>query len=323
MTKIARGALAALLLTTAGASAQDVTLRYAFQNPESHPLAQAAARFAESLSERTDGAVEVQLYPGGQLGKVKDVVQNLQLGAIDMTLAKPGHVADLGAEAFNVLSLPYMFTDQEHMRRVLHDEIGDEMLTSLGDIRLQGVGFYLDSPRHFFTVDTPVETVEDMAGLKIRTLTSEVAADTVEAFGASATPMAFSELYGALQSGVVDGADQPLTGFHAQQYQEVAGHIVLDGHDASPTIILMSQQAWDKLDEAQKEAVRAAHQDAADFFFEFDASENTRIRAELEEAGVSIVDVEDKGPWQAAVEPIVARYAEDHGDLIDRIRAAQ
>ncbi len=162
-----------------------------------------------------------------------------------------------------------------------------------------------------------------MKGLKIRSLTSEVAVETIEAFGASSTPMPFSELYGALQSGVVDGADQPLTGFYAQQYQEVAKHIVLDGHDASPTIILMSTRAWNSLSDEQQQAVGEAQKAAADFFLDLDTSENQRIRAELEDAGVSIVDVEDKAPWQDAVQPIIDQYSQEHGALIDAIRSEQ
>lgn len=323
MTRLAHGALAALLLTTATATAQDVTLRYAFQNPATHPLAQTAQRFADAVAEKTDGAVEVQLFPGAQLGRVKDVIPNLQLGAIDMTMAKPGHVADFGAESFSVLSLPYMITDQDHMRAVLMGDVGEDMLDRLADVRLKGVGFLLDSPRHFFFTDTPVQSVEDMEGLKIRSLTSQVAVDMIESFGASATPIPFSELYGALQSGIVDGADQPLTGFYGQRYQEVAKHIILDGHDASPTIILMAPATWDKLTEAQQQAVTEAHAESVQFFLDLETSENARIRTELEEAGVSIVDVEDKGPWQAAVQPMLAEYEERFPELIESIRALQ
>ena len=321
---IIRSGIAALALVAGAeaAGAQEQTLRYAIQNPEGHVTAEAARAFGEALGKATEGALGIDLFVGGQLGEVKDVVQNLQIGAIDMTIVRPGHVADLGAERFNALSLPYVFSDDAHQDAVLFGEVGDGLLADLEAIDLKGVGFYRDLPRHFFFTDTPVDEIADMEGLKLRSQTSELAADTVSAFGAAPTPIPFSELYGALQSGVVDGGDQPLTGFYAQRYQEVADHIILDGHDASPIVVLMSLQTWNSLDEGQQQAVMEAHRAAAERFVEVNEAEVDRIRSELEEAGVTIIDVEDKTPWQEATAGLVEEYGADYPDLVEAIRAA-
>lgn len=315
------GATALGLLATT-AFAQDTMLRYAIQNPENHVSADAAREFDRVLRMETDGEMGIQLFAGGQLGGVKDVVQNLQLGAIDMTIVRPGHVADLGATEFNALSLPYIFSDDAHQDAVLFGEVGDRILATLEPMDIKGVGFYRDLPRHFFTTDTPVTSIEDMEGLKLRVQTSQLAADTVEAIGAAPTPMAFSELYGALQSGVVDGGDQPITGFAAQRYQEIAKHIVLDGHDASPVIVLMAKRTWDGLSEDQQAAVMTAHDAAAAKFVEVNAESVERLTAELEEAGVTIVPVEDKTPWQEATAGLIDQYGADFPDLVEAIRAA-
>jgi len=319
MTAIA--AFVALAAVPLAADAQEMILRYAIQNPEGHVTAQAAEEFARVLSEQTGGAIAVQLYAGGQLGNVQDVVQSVQLGAIDMTIVRPGQVAELGAVEFNALSLPYIFSSDAQQDAVLFGEVGDRILATLEPLDLHGVGFYRDLPRHFFFTNTPVATIADMKGLRIRSLTSELAVDTIAAFGAAPTPMAFSELYGALQSGIVDGADQPLTGFAAQRYQEVAKHIILDGHDASPIIVLMSARTWNDLTPEQQAAVDTAHQAAAEFFVKLNDDSVTAVRAELEAAGVSIVDVEDVTPWQEATADLIAEYGAAFPDLVDAIRA--
>lgn len=315
------GATALGLLATT-AFAQDTMLRYAIQNPESHVSAKAAMEFDRVLREETDGEMGIQLFAGGQLGGVKDVVQNLQIGAIDMTIVRPGYLADLGAPEFNALSLPYIFSDDDHQDAVLFGEVGARILGTLDDIDLYGIGFYRDLPRHFFSTDTPIASIEDMAGLKLRVQTSELAADTVEAVGAAPTPMAFSELYGALQSGVVDGGDQPITGFAAQRYQEVAKHIIMDGHDASPMVILMAKRTWDDLTDDQKAAVEAAQDAAAAEFTRINDETVGGLMTELEEAGVTIVPVEDKTPWQEATAGLIDQYGADYPDLIEAIRAA-
>lgn len=318
---VAVAAFVALATTVPAADAQEKTLRYAIQNPEGHVTAQVANEFARVLSEETDGAIAVQLYAGGQLGSVQDVTQSVQLGAIDMTIVRPGQVADLGAVEFNALSLPYIFSSDEQQDAVLFGDVGERILATLEPLDLHGVGFYRDLPRHFFFTDTPVKSIADMKGLRIRSLTSELAVDTIAAFGAAPTPMAFSELYGALQSGIVDGADQPLTGFAAQRYQEVAKHIILDGHDASPIIVLMSERTWSALTPEQQVAVNTAHRAAADLFVKLNDESVTAVRAELEAAGVSIVDVEDIKPWQEATADLIAEYGTAFPDLIDAIRA--
>ncbi|MEM7047036.1 MAG: TRAP transporter substrate-binding protein [Pseudomonadota bacterium] len=307
-------------LTVTAAQAQ-MTLRYAIQNPESHVTAKAAMAFNRALSAETNGELQIELFAGGQLGSVKDVIQNLQLGAIDMTIARPGHVADLGAPSFNALSLPYIFSDDAHQDAVLFGEVGARILATLEPADIKGIGFYRDLPRHFFFTDKAVKTIADMKGLKLRTQTSQLAVDTAQAFDAAATPIPFSELYSALQSGVVDGGDQPLTGFAAQRYQEVAKHIILDGHDASPIIVLMAKSTWDKLTPAQQAAVNKAHQVAADTFVSINNDSVTKITADLEAAGVTIVPVADKGPWQAATAHLIDKYGADYPDLIEAIRA--
>ncbi|PRY19341.1 tripartite ATP-independent transporter DctP family solute receptor [Aliiruegeria haliotis] len=325
MTKLTSilGAIALVGSVATAATAADVTLRYSYQNPPSHPLGQAAEKFAEAVKEKSNGEIEVALFPGGQLGGPKDLLQNLQMGVLDMTMAKPGVLGDMGAPKLNILSMPYIFTDSEHQGKVLFGPIGEELLGELDQINLAGVGFFVDSPRHFFFRDKPVEEVPDMAGLKMRSMTGKIFVDMMKSFDTSPTPMPFGELYLALQSGVVDGADQPLTGYYANKFHEVSKHVILDGHDASPTMILMSKMSWDKLTDSQKQAVREAHKIAADFFLENETKMNAEIIDTLTEKGITVVPVEDKTPWIAAVQPMYDEYADLFGDLVERIRAVE
>ncbi len=317
------GLVTCALLAVAFDASAKTTIRYSFQNPLTHPMGMAAQEFANEVKARTNGEVEIALFPGAQLGAPKELIQNLQMGVLDMTMAKPGVLGDLGAPRLNVLSMPYVFRDNAHQEKVLFGPIGDDILKELKPLGVVGLGYWTDSPRHFFFRDKEVTKVGDLKGLKIRSMTGQIFVDMMKAFGTSPTPMAFSELYLALQSGVVDGADQPLTGYFANRFNEVSKSIILDGHDASPTIILISQRSWSKLDPALQAKLREAHVVSARFFEKHEEAQNKKIVEELTSRGIKVIPVADKAPWQAAVQPLYEKYKPVFGDLIERINAVK
>ncbi len=174
--------------------------------PTSHPVHRGMEVFAESLRTRSAGAMDVKIFPDGQLGTEREVLELLQIGSIAMTKVSAATMANFAPE-YRVLGVPYLFRDQEHMFDVLEGPTGKSILEAGSDYLLKGLCFYDAGSRSFYTVRKPVRTPEDLAGMKIRVMNHQMSVDMVNEMGASATPMAYGELYSALEQGVVDGAE--------------------------------------------------------------------------------------------------------------------
>ncbi|MDR2786139.1 MAG: TRAP transporter substrate-binding protein, partial [Treponema sp.] len=197
----------------------------------------------------------------GQLGDEKTVYQGLQIGSVDMCRGNTNSMVDFGVKKITLFGLPFIFRDRDHLWKVLNSEIGDEFLKEMADIKSGMVGlFYLDEgSRNFFTAKRYViNSINDYRGLKLRVPTTELMSDTVAAMGVQSTPISFSELYSALQTGVVDGAEQPHSGYFSNKFYEVAPNYILSGHTYSPGIVLASEISWKKLSPADQAVILEA-----------------------------------------------------------------
>lgn len=217
----------------------------------------ALAALAEDLAARSGGALTLVLYPSEQLGSERECLELLQIGSLGMTKVSAA-VLENFAPGYRVLSLPYVFRDAAHRFAVLDGAIGRDLLLSSLPYRLRGLAFYDAGSRSFYTRERPVRTPDDLAGLKIRVQESPSAVALVEALGAAATPIAWGELYTALQQGVVDGAENNPPSFHLSGHYEVARFYTLDEHSAVPDVLLVSTQLWERLDARQRGWLEAA-----------------------------------------------------------------
>ena len=280
----------------------EVTLVYAEVNPLDTIVGQTDTAFKEKVEELSGGSIKVDLQASGVLGAEADVLDAMlgHSGTVDMA--------------------PYIFSSREHFWNFAKSDVAQEFLSETEDLGLgiKGLTYGEEGFRHFFTVK-PVNSMEDLKGMKLRVSSDPVMVGTVESFGANATVVAFTELYSALQTGVVDGAEQPIANYKSNAFPEVAPNLILDGHQLGLIEIVITNDAWDKLTEAQQACVTAAADYAADFNANLSASKEAEVLDELKADGVNVVEVEDKTPWQDAVKDVVANAIKGNEDLYQKI----
>lgn len=287
---------------------------------EQHPVHLAMVRFRDELIRLSGDSIEVEIFSNAQLGTERELVELVQLGAISMT-----KVSSLSLENFapdmGVYSLPYLFDDSEHQRRVVQSEIGQEILDSLNDILLKGIGHYDAGARSFYMTGGPVNTPADIRGKTLRVLPSEALVKTVETFGGAATPIAFGELYAALQQGVVDGAENNPPSVLSARHHEVSKFYSLDEHVSAPDVVVMSQSVWDRLTPEQQGWTKQAMAESESYQRELWRKASDEALAEIEASGVTI-NRPDKAPFREAVAELKASYDGTRiGELAARIEA--
>ncbi|GAB5374273.1 MAG: TRAP transporter substrate-binding protein [Acuticoccus sp.] len=319
--------VAALLAAGLGASfaldsaAAQTVLRLAENQPETNPVTVAMHRFADLVEEYTDGAVVVQVFSGAQLGQEPETIEQAQAGIIDFSRVNTVGLANV-SPSLGAITLPYVFGGWEHKYNVLDGDIGDELRADLNDVGLVGFDFMDAGSRSFYTVEgKPVTKLEDLKGLKIRVQPAPISIRMVELLGAVPTPMNYGEVYSALQTGVIDGAENDYVSYETSGHYEVAPNYVEDQHLSPPAILIMNKARFDSLPEDQQAAIEKAAHEAALYEREIMRQANEDARAKVEAAGATVTEV-DNGPFQAAVASIYEEYP-DLKPLLDRINAAK
>lgn len=319
--RLAASACATAALAGCGTSAGNGdVLRLAHTLDEQHPVHLAMAEFGRQLLDLSGGAMQVTIFPNSQLGTERELVELVQIGAVSMTKVSSLSLENF-AEAMKVYSLPYMFNDGDHLWRVLEGDVGREVLASLDPILLKGLGYYDAGARSFYMKDGPVETPADIRGKTVRVLSSEALVQTIEAFGGAAAPIAFGELYAALQQGVVDGAENNPPSLLTARHYEVTKFYSLDEHIAAPDVVVMNQAQWQALPRQRQEWVQEAMDRSVAFQRRLWREATTDAYAELEANGVTITRP-DKAPFRAAVADLKASFDGTRvGELAKRIEA--
>lgn len=290
---------------------------------QSHPVGRAMAMFGTRLAEFSGGTLRVDIYSGGQLGSERECVELLQLGGLGMTKVSSSGLEGFAPE-FRVLGLPFLFRDEEHRWAVLDGPVGKEILRAAEGKFLVGLCYYDAGTRNFYTRDRRVAAPGDLTGLKIRTQESSIAIRTVRALGASATPIAFGELYTALQQGVVDGAENNPVTFHLSRHYEICKYLTLNEHTAVPDVLIFSRHLWEQLTPQEQQWVLTAAEESERFqrglWNEATQTALDAVRA----AGVEVI-VPDKVPFQQRVVTLneeIAREQPVIGALYRRILEA-
>lgn len=297
-----------------------LTFRLAEAHPGDYPTTLGDKKFAELVNKKSNGRITIKVFDSAQLGDENSVIQQVQLGSIEFTRISSGTLAEFNKQ-FGVFSLPYIFESQEHVWSFLNGEFGQKMLANLEKSRMIGLCYYEAGSRSFYT-KKPVKTPDDLKGLKIRVIQNAVNIELMKAFGASATPMPYGEVFSALQTGVIDGAENnPPSYLTANHYQAVKNYI-LDSHQRVPEVLMVSRVAWDKLSDEDKKILREAAKETVKFQIEAWNKFEKEALNKLIQSGVVVTEVKDMKPWQAAAKPAIDKLGAEYKAELDAIKAA-
>lgn len=300
------------------------TLIMAHGMHNAHPVAKAMGYMAERVEEHSEGKLNIEMYPNRQLGSERELLELVQIGSVAMTKVSGAKLENIVPE-IKVFSLPYLFRGSEHMNKVFNSEIGDQILQKGAAYGLKGLAYYNAGFRSFYTVDTPIRKPEDLQGLKIRVQESQMAIQIVNALGAAPTPLAYGELYTALQGGVVDGAENNAPSFHTARHYEVCGYYSLDEHTAVPDFLLISTNVWNSLSDQEQKWLSRAVEESVEKQEQLWGKAVEEAMTVVKEAGVEIIRP-DKEPFQEAVQPIYENFREDYPEVykwVEKIQKVQ
>jgi tripartite ATP-independent transporter DctP family solute receptor len=292
-------------------------------HPLGYPTVEAVVRMGKKLEAATNGRLSIQMYPSMQLGGEKEMIEQAQVGAIQLARISVGPMGPLVPE-MNVFNLPFIFRDTAHMEKVIDGPIGDELLQKLTDhptANLVGLCWMNAGVRNVYNNKKPITTVEDLKGLKIRMMGNPLFVDTMNALGGNGVAMGFDQLINAMQTGVVDGAENNEPSYESGQHYRYAKYYSKTGHLMIPEILVFSKKSWNELSKDDQALIRKlakeAQQEQRVLWYE---REKESLKKMLE-AGAQVNEVADKKAFQAAVKPVWDKYAAQHKALIDRILA--
>lgn len=318
-------AVTALALSTAltGPAMAQTTLNFAHTTAQGSHYSLGVQAFAEKLEELSDGKFQIREQAAGALGGERDLIEGLQIGSVELVYSSTGPLGNFVPETL-VLDLPFLFKDYEAARSILDGEIGDELLAKVNEHGMVALAWSENGFRHVTNSQHPIETPEDLADLKLRTMENAVHMEAFTAAGAAPTPMAFPEVFAALQQGVIDGQENPIPVITSANLWEVQDYLTLTGHVYSPAIILASPSLWDTLSDEEKGWL----EEAADAAVEATRAKVTEDEengvAMLEEKGMEVIEEVDKDAFREAVRPAYDTFIATHGDeMLTRIQDAQ
>ena len=307
---------------TAAANDPKVTLVYAEVNPLDTIVGQTATHFKEKVEELTGGSVVIDVQASGVLGSENDVLDAILGGStsIDMSRISAFALTSYGCNKSKLLSIPFTFENRAHFWNFANSDLAPEFLNEPQELGLpvRGVFYGEEGFRHFFTVN-PVSGIDDFKGLKLRVSNDPVMNGMVEGLGANPTVVAFGELYSALQTGVVDGAEQPIANYKSNAFPEVANNLILDGHTLGAVQAVITDNAWGKLTANQQAAVMAAAADTQKFNADLSETAENKVLDELRSSGCNVVDVDDKTPWQEACAKVIKDNTSDQAELYQKL----
>jgi len=318
-------ALAASILALAGsqASAQEFKASYkiTMTQPASHPYGVGAQRFADLLKERTNGRITATLYPDSQLAKgEREMIEALQQGTIDIYVGSTGPVANF-SPSMGILDIPFLFRDAEHVDKVLDGPVGQRLLDDLDAHKLKGLAFWENGFRHLTNSRAAGKTPDEVKGIKLRTMENRVHMTAFKAAGLNPTPMAFAEVYSALQTRVIDGEENPVAVIYSGKFYEVQKYLTLTNHVYSPAPMIISLARWQRVPKADQDVILATAREVAKFQRKVNRDEEAGKIKEMQEKGFVVVREVDQAAWQKAMAPAFEEFAKQFGkDNIEAIR---
>ncbi|AOT69499.1 TRAP transporter substrate-binding protein [Geosporobacter ferrireducens] len=306
----------------APAEQPEITLVYAEVNPLDTIVGQTDTAFKEKVEELSGGKIKIDIQASGVLGSENDVLDAMLGGGgtIDMSRISAFALTSYGGEKSKLLSIPYTFVNREHFWNFATSDLAPEFLLEPHEngSGVRGLFYGEEGFRHFFTVK-PISKMEDLKGMKLRVSNDPVMNGMVQGLGASPTVVAFGELYSALQTGVVDGAEQPIANYKSNAFPEVAPNLILDGHTLGAIQVVITDEAWNKLTEEQQNILMEAGKYASEFNRKISEEAENKVLEQLKAEGVNVVEVEDITPWQEAVKGVIESATANNKELYKKI----
>tara|TARA_R110000751_G_scaffold95381_4_gene186380 strand:- start:8993 stop:9964 length:972 start_codon:yes stop_codon:yes gene_type:complete len=323
MKSIVAGLVASVAFVSL-AGACEMTLKSSDTHPDGYPTVEAVKSMGAELEATTDGKLCIEIFHSKQLGEEKDTIEQTQFGAIDMNRVSLGPFNNI-IEETQIPSLPYIFRSVDHMHKVMDGPVGQQILDAFADHDLIGLAFYDGGSRSFYNREKPINSMDDLKGMKFRVMQSDMFVDMVSALGANATPMPYGEVYSSIQTGVIDGAENNWPSYDTSGHFEVAKYYTLDQHLIVPEVLVMSKKTWDKLSADEQAKVRTAARNSVgvmrDLWVKQEKISEDKVRA----AGVEIVTDIDKTPFIDAMKPVYEKYVKSDKlkKMVSEIQATQ
>jgi tripartite ATP-independent transporter DctP family solute receptor len=292
-----------------GIAAQATEFRSADTHPDGYPTVEAVKFMGKRLAELTNNKHSIKVYPASALGQEKDSIEQTKIGALAMTRVNIGPMNNICAET-QVPTLPFLFRSKEHMRHVLDGAIGDEILASCAPQGFIGLAYYDSGARSIYTGKKQIKTFADVKGMKIRVQQSDLWVSLLEAMGANATPMPYGEVYTALKTGLIDGAENNFPSYDSAKHFEAAKYYAMTEHSMAPEVLLFSKRTWDTLSADDQKAVRQAAKESVVYMRKL-WDEKEIASQKLVVAGGAIITQVDKAPFQAAMKPVYDKFVKD------------
>jgi tripartite ATP-independent transporter DctP family solute receptor len=294
---------AAASFATAGIAKE---FRSADVHPEDYPTVMAVKHMSDIIKEKTGGKHTIKVFTGNALGGEKDTIEQTKLGALDLVRINVAPMNNICPETM-VATLPFLFRSKEHMRKVLDGPVGEEILKACESQGFVGLAFYDSGARSLYTVKKPVKSLADAKGLKIRVQQSDLWVSLLQAMGANATPMPYGEVYTALKTGLVDGAENNWPSFDTSRHFEVAKFYSVTEHSMAPEMLLMSKKVWDTLSAEEQKIFRDAAKASVPYMRKLWDEKEAQSKARVIAAGAQVIEV-DKKSFQDAMKPVYDKF---------------
>jgi tripartite ATP-independent transporter DctP family solute receptor len=296
------------------AEIRDQTVKFASANNKGHPQVTGMEKFAELVKEKSGGKIEVKLFPGGTLGGDVQTVSALQGGVIEMTVLNAGILAS-NVKEFGAVDLPFLFDSGEEADKVMDGPFGTGLMERLPDTGLVGLAYWELGFRNLTNNRHPVTKLEDIKGLKIRTIQSPIPVELFNALGANAVPLPYTELYTALETGTVDGQENPSANIINAKFYEVQKYMTLTRHQYNPQIVLVSKKFWDGLNDEEKAVLQQAAVEARDFQRKVSREQDAAALEEIRKTGMEVSELspEETQKLRDAVKPMIEKFSADIG----------
>ncbi|KGP89646.1 ABC transporter substrate-binding protein [Pontibacillus chungwhensis BH030062] len=305
-------------------SGEEKVIRAGIGLNDKHPQYKGLLKFKEIVEEKTDGSIKVETFHSGQLGDDRTMIENLQINSQQVVIPSTAPMANFVPE-FSVFDIPFLFPSEDVADQVLDGETGQKILDKLEGQDLKGLAYWENGFRDLTNSERAVSSVEDFKGLKIRTMENDLHLDAFKALGANPTPMAFTELFTAMQQGTVDGQENPYATIYLQKFYEVQDHVSNTHHIYSPFVFLMSKTFFDNLSEENQKIVKEAAEEAGEYERKLNREANEKYLKKLQEEGMEFTEITDEAreEMKKKVQPVVDEYKSKIGeDIVDEVYKA-
>ena len=285
--------------------------------PQTHPVHKGMLEFQKALEKKSSGSLKVKIFPDGQLGSERELLELLQIGSVAATKVSAATLSNFVPE-YNVMGIPYLFRNKEHQFSVLEGSIGKSILEKGSKFWLRGLCYYDAGSRSFYTSKKAIRTPQDLKGLKIRVQNNQMAINMVNTMGGDATPLAYGELYTAIQQGVVDGAENNPPSFVSSNHYEISKYYTLDEHSSVPDVLLIGTKYWDKLSVEQRVWVQEAADESAQAqkkFWRESVEESMKVAKDW---GVEII-IPEKSLFAEKSKSVVEKFVEKYPEMANII----